>query len=82
MSRAIDLFVTYRFLKLLVTPWKKQEAYKQGIIDANGKTLIKKPVVLNVYKQKTPRMWGLMLFQLCYLLFLSTTFWHFSYIRS
>jgi len=41
MSRAIDLFVTYRFLKLLVTPWKKQEAYKQGIIDAKGKTLIK-----------------------------------------
>ena len=41
MSRAVDLFVTYRFLKLLVTPWKKQEAYKLGIIDANGKTLIK-----------------------------------------
>ena len=41
MSRAIDLFVTYRFLKLLVTPWKKQEAYKLGIIDANGKNLIK-----------------------------------------
>ena len=41
MSRAVDLFVVYRFLKLLVTPWKKQEAYKQGIIDANGKTLIK-----------------------------------------
>ena len=41
MSRAIDLFVTYRFLKLLVTPWKKQEAFKQGIIDAKGKTLIK-----------------------------------------
>ena len=41
MSRAIDLFVTYRFLKLLVTPWKKQEAYKLGIIDKDGKTLIK-----------------------------------------
>ena len=41
MSRAIDLFVTYRFLKLLVTPWKKQEAFKQGIIDGKGKTLIK-----------------------------------------
>ena len=26
-----------------------------------GKTLVKKPVVLNVYKQKTPRLWGLML---------------------
>ena len=41
MSRAIDLFVTYRFLKLLVTPWKKQEAYKLGIIDDKGKNLIK-----------------------------------------
>ena len=41
MSRAIDLFVTYRFLKLLVTPWKKQEAYKLGIIDAKGKLLKK-----------------------------------------
>jgi len=29
------------FLKLLVTPWKKQEAYKLGIIDANGKSLKK-----------------------------------------
>ena len=41
MGRAIDLFVTYRFLKLLVTPWDKQEAYKLGIIDANGKALKK-----------------------------------------
>ena len=41
MSRAIDLFVTYRFLKLLVTPWKTQEAFKQGIIDDKGKALKK-----------------------------------------
>ncbi len=41
MSRAVDLFVVYRFLKLLVTPWKKQEAYKLGIIDDKGKVLIK-----------------------------------------
>ena len=41
MGRAVDLFVTYRFLKLLVTPWNKQEAYKQGIIDKNGKALKK-----------------------------------------
>ena len=41
MSRAVDLFVTYRFLKLLVTPWNKQEAYKQGIIDKNGKAIKK-----------------------------------------
>ena len=41
MSRAVDLFVTYRFLKLLVTPWHKQEAFKLGIIDKDGKTLKK-----------------------------------------
>ena len=36
MGRAIDLFVTYRFIKLLVTPFEKQEAFKLGIIDADG----------------------------------------------
>ncbi len=41
MGRAVDLFVVYRFLKLLVTPWEKQEAYKQGIIDDKGKALKK-----------------------------------------
>jgi hypothetical protein len=41
-NRAVDLFVTYRFLKLLVTPWEKQEAYKLGIIDKNGKRTDKK----------------------------------------
>lgn len=41
-NRAVDLFVTYRFLKLLVTPWEKQEAYKLGIIDKDGKRTKKK----------------------------------------
>ena len=41
MGRAVDLFVTYRFLKLLVTPWNKQEAYKLGIIDDKGKSIKK-----------------------------------------
>mgnify|MGYP001158443709 FL=1 len=36
MGRAIDLFVTYRFVKLLVTPFNKTEAYKLGIIDEKG----------------------------------------------
>ena len=36
MGRAIDLFVTYRFLKLLTTPFEDMEAYKLGIIDGNG----------------------------------------------
>ena len=36
MGRAIDLFVTYRFIKLLVTPFDKTPAFKLGIIDKNG----------------------------------------------
>ena len=36
MGRAVDLFVTYRFLKLLTTPFEKPDAFKLGIIDANG----------------------------------------------
>ena len=36
MGRAIDLFVTYRFIKLLVTPFEKTDAFKLGIIDNKG----------------------------------------------
>ena len=35
-SRAVDMLITYRVVKLLVTPWEKQEAFKQGIIDKKG----------------------------------------------
>jgi|TARA_X000001316_G_C922299_1_gene37361 hypothetical protein len=36
MGRAIDLFVTYRFIRLLTTPFKDTDAYKLGIIDEKG----------------------------------------------
>jgi len=36
MGRAVDLFVTYRFIKLLTTPFNKTDAYKYGIIDDEG----------------------------------------------
>tara|TARA_B100001287_G_scaffold243311_1_gene219279 strand:+ start:708 stop:1322 length:615 start_codon:yes stop_codon:yes gene_type:complete len=42
MGRAIDLFVTYRFLKLLTTPFNKTDAYKFGIIDKDGNRIKKK----------------------------------------
>ena len=41
MSRAIDLIITYRVVKMLVTPWEKFEAYKLGFIDDKGKVLVK-----------------------------------------
>ena len=44
MGRAVDLFVTYRFIKLLTTPFDKTEAFKLGIIDENGNRIIPDPV--------------------------------------
>ena len=41
MGRAIDLFVTYRFLKLLTTPFEKTDAFKFGIIDEKGNRIKK-----------------------------------------
>ena len=38
-NRAVDLLITYRVIKLLVTPFEKQEAFKYGIIDKQGKVL-------------------------------------------
>ena len=44
MGRAIDLFVTYRFIKLLVTPFKNTDAFKLGIIDEDGNRVMPSPV--------------------------------------
>jgi len=40
MGRAIDLFVTYRFIKLLVTPFEETDAFKLGIIDKDGNRIL------------------------------------------
>ena len=51
MSRAIDLLITYRVIKMLVTPFEKTDAYKYGIIDKNGKVL-RKNKTLTIAKEK------------------------------
>jgi len=40
-NRAVDLVITYRVVKLLATPFERQEAFKYGIIDKDGKVLRK-----------------------------------------
>lgn len=40
-NRAVDLFVAYRFLRILTTAWEDQDAFKHGIIDKDGKLLRK-----------------------------------------
>ena len=51
-NRAVDMLITYRVVKLLVTPWEKQEAFKQGIIDKKG-TVLRPNKTLKTTKDKT-----------------------------
>ena len=41
MSRPVDLLIAYRVIKMLVTPFDKQPAFKYGIIDKDGNVLKK-----------------------------------------
>lgn len=43
-SRAGDLYYTFRFIKMLTTPFKDTDAFKLGIIDENGKRIKSKQV--------------------------------------
>lgn len=52
ISRAGDLFYAFRFLKLLVTPFDKTEAFKQGVLDADGK-ILKKSKELKTDQEKS-----------------------------
>ena len=60
---AVELFMTYKFIRLLVTPWKKTEAYEEGVIDAKGKLLIKgKDQTAN--QKKTYTVWHKLIFNI------------------
>lgn len=51
VNQSIDVYYTYRFLRLLTTEWKDTDAFKLGIIDEKGKPL-KKPYQLNTTEEK------------------------------
>ena len=42
MSKGMDIWYTYQFLKRLSTPWEETQAFKLGLIGKNGKK-IRKP---------------------------------------
>jgi hypothetical protein len=41
MANYVDNLIAFRILYKLVTPFDKTEAYKRGVIDADGKVLVK-----------------------------------------
>jgi hypothetical protein len=38
----VDAFIAYKFIKILVVPWKETDAFKLGIIDEKGEVLKKR----------------------------------------
>ena len=38
---AVDIFITYKFIRLLTTKWEDTDAFTAGVINAKGKLLIK-----------------------------------------
>ena len=39
----VDVFVAYQLIKFMTLDYKEFDAYKEGVIDENGKILIKNP---------------------------------------
>jgi len=37
----VDIWIVYRFIRMLTTPWDETDAFKQGVIDAEGNLLVK-----------------------------------------
>ena len=51
----VDLFLVYQFIRRLATPLEKWDAYKLGIIDKDGKVLIKRKTFT---KPEQKNAWG------------------------
>jgi len=43
-NRAADLYFTFKFIKILTTPWEETDAFKLGIIDADGRRIRSKKI--------------------------------------
>jgi len=52
----VDLFLVYQFIRRLATPFEKWDAYKEGIIDKDGKVLIKRKQFTTRAQKKA---WGI-----------------------
>ena len=48
---ALDIFIAYKFIQLLVVPFDKTDAYKLGIIDEKGQ-ILKKRKTLKTSEEK------------------------------
>lgn len=50
----VDLFLVYQFIRRLATPFEKWDAYEKGVIDKDGKVIVKK----NDRTPEQKKAWG------------------------
>ena len=63
MANPLQLYMTYSFIRLLVTPWEETEAFKLGIIDAEGEPL-KRSTELSSEERKSYTVWHRLVYKL------------------
>ena len=56
--------MVYQFIRLLVTPFNKTDAFKQGIIDKDGKYLKKQKDLLTTDEKKASTLFHRLVFNI------------------
>ena len=64
LTQGSDLYFLFSFLKRLTTPFEKTKAYQLGIVDKNGKVLIKKRDFENQEQKDAYTMMDTLIFNL------------------
>ena len=57
-SRATDYYLTYKFIKALIQPFNKTDAYKLGIIDDEGNIITCNKAGLRILKLRSSDIVG------------------------
>jgi|TARA_E500000318_G_scaffold43237_1_gene41157 hypothetical protein len=64
MNKLVSAYMVYQFIRLLVTPFEKTDAFKLGIIDKNGKYLKKQRELLTTDEKKASTLFHRLVFNI------------------
>jgi len=64
MNKLVSAYMVYQFIRLLVTPFDKTDAFKLGIIDKNGKYLKKQRELLSTDEKKASTLFHRLVFNI------------------
>lgn len=64
MSNAFDIYIAYKFIQILTTPWDETDAYELGIVDENGNVLKKSKELKTSEEKKAYTIFHRLIFNL------------------